>query len=193
MLSDLSLHKSFVRDLQEADEVLFKQYYRKIYIATYAIARNKPIAEDAVQEAFYKALSNLDQLRDKSRFRAWVTRIAINEAKNTLIKQSRHVFCSGVENFLEGTWIWTDRQTDSALNVIEQRDEVKRILSYLKPSDREILVLKYYVDLSIEEIAELLNITSQNVKVRLCRARSSCRNIVHRDSGRQEGTGGGKV
>jgi RNA polymerase sigma-70 factor (ECF subfamily) len=64
----------------EAQERLFKTYTPRLYQTAYAVLRNREDAEDAVQESWYKAFTNLDSFEGRSALSTWLTRIAINSA-----------------------------------------------------------------------------------------------------------------
>ena len=72
-----------------AFEELVRRHDRRVYRVTLAITQNKEDAEDAMQDAFLKALEHLDQFAGNARFSTWLTRIAVNEALQRLRKRGR--------------------------------------------------------------------------------------------------------
>ena len=171
------------RNLYEGLEVLYKEHYARVYRAVFALTRDKQITEDAVQEAFFKALNKLEQLKDKSKFGSWVTRIAVNEAKDILKNRALQRIVPIHDPISLGS-------ADKRISNLEVQDEVDRVLVQLKLSDKEILILKYYCELSIEELAEVLGIYPSTAKVRLHRARLNFKNILKAESVQDAGVGG---
>lgn len=171
------------RNLNEVLEVLYKEHYGRVYRVVFALTRDKQITEDAVQEAFFKAFGKLEQLQDKNKFGPWVTTIAVNQAKDALKNSSRHRVVPLHDQISIGS-------SDDRITSIEVQNEVDRALEKLKDSDREILILKYYCELSTEELAEVLGISPSTAKVRLHRARLNFKNILEAENVQDAGVGG---
>ncbi|EHQ90768.1 RNA polymerase sigma factor [Desulfosporosinus youngiae] len=158
----------------QIDDELYERCYHRVFTAVNLIVRDPELTKDAVQEGFYKAFCNVQQLREKNKFCAWVIRIAINQAKNMLRKNSRQVLTNEVELSRQidtSGYNLPDPVSDSVL----LKNEVTNVLAELNPADREILVLKYLLDYSTEEIAAILETSTQNVNQRLRRAREKYR------------------
>ena len=83
---------------QSALEKLYHQYFNKTYRTAYLVTGDHQMAEDAAQEAFFKAFSNLDALRDLNKFGSWVNVIASNYAIDMLRKKKKMIF---TDNFAE--------------------------------------------------------------------------------------------
>lgn len=160
-------------------EILCKNNYDRVYRAVYLYTKNQQITEDAVQQAFVIAFRKLDQLKDKDKFHSWVITIALNEAKRVLINQSKHKIIPLTE--IEFSLASDDSQ-------FYLKDEVQTSLKQLKTNESEILYLKYYADLSLEQISKFLDISLSNAKVRLHRAKVSFRILLSKDN---EDFGGG--
>ncbi|SHI27033.1 RNA polymerase sigma-70 factor, ECF subfamily [Desulfosporosinus lacus DSM 15449] len=156
------------------DEELYERCYHRVFTAVNLIVRDPDLAKDAVQEGFYKAFCNINQLREQTKFCAWVMSIAINQAKNMLQKNSRQVLTNEMELFSQ---INSSGNTpsDPVSDFVLLKNEVENVLVELNIADREILVLKYFLDYSTEEIAVVLATSTQNVNQRLRRAREKYR------------------
>jgi RNA polymerase sigma-70 factor (ECF subfamily) len=161
----------------ELFEILFRQCYDKLYRVAYSITRDNELSKDAVQQAFLQAYKKLNQLKDKGKFPAWVTAITVNEAKN-LVKTATRFKVIPMTDEIQTTNI------DSFEHDYLIKDQVTRVLNTLSLDDAEILVLRYYSDLTLEEIATILKISLSNVKVRLHRAKTNFKQIItiHDDS-----------
>lgn len=155
-------------------EILVKQNYKKVYQAVFALTKDKYISEDAVQQAFVIAYKKLDQLNSKDKFCSWVISIALNEAKRMLIRKNSDKITSITDYHL--STLSYEESGD-----IELREDINDVLNKLKQKDTEILILKYYADLTLVQISNLLGIKLSNAKVRLHRAKEEFRKLVDSD------------
>lgn len=165
-------------------EQLVRRYDRRIYRVTFAITQNKEDAEDALQDAFMKALEHLEQFAGDARFSTWLTRIAVNEALQRLRKRSRF---ESIEEPVEVGDSLIPQQIEDWRPNPEQvyvREELRALLeksiAALPPIYRTVFVLRDVEHLSNEETAEALNLTVAAVKSRLLRARLMMRERLSR-------------
>jgi RNA polymerase sigma-70 factor (ECF subfamily) len=114
-------------------------------------------AQDAVQEASVRAWRGWPKLRQRDRFRAWFSQILVNVCRTKLRHQARHRALDIDEVDVEGSDPFR-----SAL----ARDAVGRALSCLSPELRMVVILRYWGELSLAEIAERLGIPIGTVKSR---------------------------
>lgn len=154
----------------EIFEILVKQYYDKVYKVVFIYSKDKWISEDAVQQAFVIAYNKLDQLRSKDRFFAWVSVIALNEAKRMLRIKSKEMMTS-IEGYEKMARVSDEID-------IDQKIDIGQTLIKLNQKETEILVLKYYADLTLKQIADLLSINLSNTKVRLHRTKEKFRKLI---------------
>ncbi len=167
-----------------AFEQLVRKYDRRIYRVTFAITQNKEDAEDALQDAFMKALEHLEQFAGDARFSTWLTRIAVNEALQRLRKRNR--FESIEEPVEVGDSLIPQQIEDWRPNPEQQyvREELRELLeksiAALPAIYRTVFVLRDVEHLSNEETAEALNLTVAAVKSRLLRARLMMRERLSR-------------
>lgn len=167
-----------------AFEDLVRRYDRRIYRVTLAITQNKEDAEDAMQDAFLKALEHLGQFAGEARFSTWLTRIAVNEALQRLRK--RHRFESLEEPIEVGDSLIPQQVEDWRPNPEQQyareelRDLLERSIASLPPIYRTVFLLRDVEHLSNEETAETLDLSVAAVKSRLLRARLMMRDRLAR-------------
>ena len=125
-------------------------------------------AEDAVHDAFETAWRKWSSLRDQTRFEAWFGRIVVNTCRDRLRRSAR-----------QRTEELDPRQAGhDPLAEAEVRDELDRALTRLKPDDQVILALRYYRDLTIDDIAELMDVRPGTVMSRIHRARARLRPLL---------------
>jgi RNA polymerase sigma-70 factor (ECF subfamily) len=124
----------------------------------YSAAGDICVAEDAAQETFAIACQNLSKLKNKDKFAAWLAGICRNVAK----QMNR-------QEFHKNTHRLPSLQSPREENIFN--DEVRRIVWQLRHHYREPIVLRYYDNLSYEQIASVLGISVQAVHGRLIRAK----------------------
>ena len=169
-LSDGTLVELVLGGKQDAFAVLVERYKDAVQNLAYRMLSNTTEAEDVTQEVFVRAYTQLATYKPAHKFSTWLLSIASHLAIDQL--RRRRFLALPLEDvpFLE--WI-TDLGAgpeQSAL-VGEQQDEIQAYLGRLHSKYRAVIVLRYWYDLSYEEIATALNLTPALVKARLHRAR----------------------
>jgi len=148
--------------------LLFEAYYKKTYAVAYNILRSRENAEDIAQDAFIKAFQNIGQLQDGAKFGAWLAVIASNLARNYL-KREKRIYYTDQEVVMEqGSEV--NYTEESALRGLEV-EQVRKAIRALPPEHYQVVVLQYYYELKVEEIADMLKLRTGTVKSRLSRAR----------------------
>jgi RNA polymerase sigma-70 factor (ECF subfamily) len=169
-LSDVALVELTLEGKQEAFAVLVERYKDAVQNLAYRMLSNVTEAEDVTQEVFVRAYTQLATYKPAHKFSTWLLSIASHLAIDQL--RRRRFLALPLEDvpFLE--WI-TDLGAgpeQAALNG-EQQDEIQAYLQRLHSKYRAVIVLRYWYDLSYEEIATMLKLTPALVKARLHRAR----------------------
>jgi len=161
----------------EAFGPLVDNYQQRVFSIVFHVVRRRDEVEDLAQEIFFKAFRAIRSYNFQSSFATWLSRIAVNHCYDYLrkVRASRLTYYS---EMTEESARDLERKAESpqpqGLNHGEKatlRDFVGKLLARAPADDRLILTLKELEDYSVEEIAELLNLKSSTVKVRLHRAR----------------------
>ena len=163
---------------------LIRPYERRVYSAAFAILRNEADAEDVAQEAVLKAFKHLRQFRAEARFGTWLTQITINQAR--MWRRKEHA--DRMEPIVdrqdeEGNYTprdfadWREVPLET-LERKEVRQKLAEALASLGEKYRETFVLRDMQQLSIEETAKALGISTASVKTRLLRARLMLRDLL---------------
>lgn len=155
---------------------LVNSYSERIYNLALRILRNKEDAEDVLQETFLNAIENLSTFNERSSFFTWIYRIATN-ASLMKLRRKKVVYTEYLDHpDFEGNRnekYLADWSQDPAVHIDEK--EVKRILDQaindLSEIYRAVFILRDVEDLSIKETGKILDISEENVKIRLRRAR----------------------
>jgi len=132
-----------------------------LYGAAGLILRNHAQAEDAVQDCLLRAWRDLPRLRNADRFDPWLRRLLVNACNDELRRSRKH---RSVIDFESGRG-----QPDGA-STLANRDEVERGFARLTDADRTVIALRFYLDLSIPDMARALNVPVGTAKARLSRA-----------------------
>lgn len=162
---------------RQAFSRLVEAYSRPVYNLTYRMLGNTQEAEDAAQETFLRAYSRLEQYDAAHKFSTWVFSIANHYCIDRLRKRRKvqvSIDDNPVLQNLEGD---EPAPEESALRS-EHMNEVQALLGLLDPDYRTPLVLRYWEDLSYEEIAATLEISIPAVKSRLFRARQRMADLL---------------
>ncbi len=152
----------------EAYRILVERYRRAYGRYAVALLRDPDAAADAVQEAFIRAYEGLASCREPDRFGAWFFRILQNQCRNALARRKETVDVAGVE--LPGR----DR-TDGGAERTELAEALEVALAALTPEQREAFVLKHVEGRSYEEMAGMLGVGVDALKMRVHRARDALR------------------
>ena len=167
-------------------EIVMRRHNQRIYRVARAILRNDGEAEDVMQDAYVRAYEHLDQFAGRAKFSTWLTRIAVHEA---LARQHRGNRYQELEPISEREGDPMDRFASLAPDPEQQasNSEIRTLLEEavekLPDAYRTIFILRDVEDMSTTDTAEVLEITEDNVKVRLHRARALLRKSLYARAG----------
>ncbi|MEH7385268.1 sigma-70 family RNA polymerase sigma factor [Bacillus sp. JJ1521] len=154
-----------------AFQVLIDTEKTKLYKMAFLYMKNEDDALEVFQETVYKALASLKDLKNDTYFSTWITRILINTAIDQLRRKKRVIPME--RDFLESkTPSYTDKQTDSDL-----MDAIKR----LDEKYKTVLVLRFYRDFTVKQIAEFLDCPEGTVKTNIHRGIALLRDQLKED------------
>lgn len=177
-LTDEKLVHCYSDGNNQAFDILLERHKQSVYNYIYFIVRSRELANDIFQETFIKAIVNIRQGRytENGKFRAWISRIA----HNLIIDHFRQV---KNENNISNDDAPVDLLNNSTLceNTIEDRiiktqitADIRKLISFLPATQREVLEMRYYKDLSFKEISDL---TGVSINTALGRMRYAILNI----------------
>jgi RNA polymerase sigma-70 factor, ECF subfamily len=185
--AEQSSEEMLIRRVRDGERDLFydliRPYERRVYAAAFAILRNEADAEDAAQEAVLKAFKNIGQFRAEARFSTWLIQIAVNEARMRRRKDHAHLMEPIVNEDEDGNYTprdfadWREVPLET-LERKEVRQKLSEALASLGQKYREVFVLRDVQNMSIEETAKMLGISTPSVKTRLLRARLMLRDLL---------------
>lgn len=164
-----------------AARVVTTRNNQRLYRAAFSILKDRPEAEEAVQEAYLKAFAAFDSFNGQSTFSTWLTRITVNEALGRRRSRERHRRrledrgVSLIEDYREALMPDAREDADEALMRRQVAGLLEGAIARLPEPFRTVFVLREVNELSAEETAEALGIGVPTVKTRLFRARRRLR------------------
>lgn len=185
-LSDEELVERVLAGEKMFFETLMRRYNQRLYRVCRAILRNDTEAEDVTQDAYVRAYQHLDQFEGRAKFSTWLTRIAVNEALARVRRQRRN---EEIDAMSESSRDLVE-QLSSTQNTPEQRTSAAEARTFLEnsidslpPCYREVFMLRDVEEMSTADTAMVLDLTEENVKTRLHRARALLRKELYARAG----------
>jgi RNA polymerase sigma-70 factor (ECF subfamily) len=158
-------------------EILMRRYNQRLYRVARAILRNDAEAEDVMQDAYVRAYEHLDQFEGRAPFAAWLTRIAVHEALGRL--RARQHDQPLPDNEFDGEFpmrmIEPSPDPEQNASHAEMGKLLEEAVLGLPQPYRTVVMMRDIEELSTTETAAALELTEDNVKVRLHRGRSMMR------------------
>lgn len=182
-----------VRRAQDRDEAALREIMqannRRLYRLARGILRSDSEAEDAVQETYVRAFTQLDAFRGESALSTWLSRIVINEALGRVRSRKPHVELGSMpEAALDAQIIqfpFSSAASDPEKSMAQR--EIQRVVEHaideLPDVFRMVFVARVMEGMSMEETADLLGVKPETVKTRLHRARTMLRENVEKKIG----------
>ncbi|MFI5072741.1 MAG: RNA polymerase sigma factor [Terriglobales bacterium] len=167
-------------------EIIMRRHNQLLYRVARAILRNDGEAEDVMQDAYVRAYEHLDQFAGKAKFSTWLTRIAVHEA---LARQRRGTRYQELEPMSESQADPMEKFASPAADPEQQasNSEIRGLLEEaveaLPEVYRTIFMLRDVEEMSTSDAAYALEISEENVKVRLHRARALLRKSLYARAG----------
>jgi len=174
------IDRELVRRAQQGDaeafEALVKKHQGRVFAVAGGILRNREDVEDIAQQVFVKAYFSLKKFDQRAAFSTWLYKITVNECWDLLRKKKVRplVYESELSEEQATTYLATEQKGQPGPTVTEQlevRQQLEQWLECLEDRDRAMLTLKEIQGFTVEEIAEIVGINGNTVKVRLFRAR----------------------
>jgi RNA polymerase sigma-70 factor (ECF subfamily) len=167
-------------------EIIMRRHNQLLYRVARAILRNDGEAEDVMQDAYVRAYEHLDQFAGRAKFSTWLTRIAVHEALARMRRANRYQESEPMSERNEES---LDRMASLEPNPeqLASNSEIRRLLEEavekLPDAYRTIFMLRDVEEMSTTDTANILEITEENVKVRLHRARALLREGLYTRAG----------
>ena len=158
-------------------EIIMRRYNQRLYRVARAILRDDGEAEDVMQDAYVRAYEHLDQFARRAPFSTWLTRIAVHEALARVRQRNRIQQINDGE--FEGAFVMNlaepSQDPEQTASTAELGHLLEEALLALPDQFRAVVMLRDVEELTTEETAEALEISEDNVKIRLHRGRAMVR------------------
>lgn len=167
MLKELKVKRAIKGDEKAFIEII-DDIKDKLYTIAYSYVKNEQDALDIVQETVYKAYISIDTLKKAKYFNTWITRILINISINTINRNKKITYLEQ-DDYIE--------EIEKIID-IEQKLYITNILNELDEKHKNVIELKYFDDLTLNEISNKLDIPIGTAKTYLNRGLKRLRAIV---------------
>lgn len=149
--------------MQDVKEILIdyvKKNQEKLYRIAFSYSKNEETALDIVQEAITRALKNINKLKNQEYVKTWFYRILVNECLQYTKKNKRIITCELQE--IENKIVWND-------NISIDGIDVYKYVQTLNEKLKTVIILRFFEDMKIDEIAQITKTNVNTVKSRLYR------------------------
>lgn len=160
-----------------AFSVLVDRYKDLVFSLALKMVKNREEAEEVAQDTFIKVFKSLSQFKGDSKFSTWIYKVAYNTCLDRLKKHKRERSVISIDEFNSNQI----KSLDNALDAMEDDERAQAIQDCIKllPSDDGfLLTLFYFEEQSLDEIAKIMGLTPNNVKVKLFRSRKKLTTIL---------------
>lgn len=171
---DVALIQRILTGDETAFESLIRKYQKQVHALAFRKTRNFQTAEDITQETFLRVHQKLATLNDPTKFSGWLYAIvdhlciAWYRGNRLQTESLQKIYISEIETDVYSRYIAMEH---AKTTTAAQQDLVKRLLTKLKESDREVITLHYFEEMTSSEIGEFLGVSENTIKSRLYRAR----------------------
>lgn len=182
MLTDELLAGQTLRGDTLAFEELINRYKKSVFAIVYRMTNQYQEAEDIAQEVFLTVYQKLYQYDQSKSFGPWIHRIAINHCISSLRKKNKIISLNFDETFKQYEINASYQYEDPEL-AFERKEltlQIQQAINELPDTYRIVIILRFQMDYSNQEIADILGISKENVEVKVHRARKALRKIILR-------------
>lgn len=168
--SDKELIEAILNGETQSFEILVKRYQSYVFTLVLRFTKSREEAEEIAQDVFIKAYKYLNSYKQEGKFTTWLYKIAYHTAMTHLRKKRLNT--SSVDD--ENVFIQLESENAYHDNYAEQKSKlyyVNEAIKLLSPDDATIITLFYKGEQSLEEISQIMELETNNIKVKLHRAR----------------------
>lgn len=163
LMTDEDLVVSYAEGNNSAFDVLLNRYKGSVHSYIYFIVCNKELTEDLFQETFVKVITTIKQGRytDNGKFKAWIMRIAHNLIIDNFRQERNENLISNdeVEVDLFNNMKLCDHTIEEKLVKQQVLEDVRRLVGFLPETQRKVLEMRFYQDMSFKEIADTTGVS----------------------------------
>ena len=161
----------YVRRAQKGDSDAFAELYRMTFSKVYNYARHylrdEYLAQDAVQDVYISALKNINKLNDPTLFVAWINQIAFHVCFDMAKSKMTNYSEVDSEMLEEVCDLKEDANPEASAFRKEESERLKKAIDRLSPSEQELVTLRYFNSMKIDDIVNATGISKSTVKRQL--------------------------
>lgn len=158
---DAELVQAAVNGDPDSFTKLCQRYYAAMVAIAHSIIGDSHLAEDATQQSFVKAVHKLNQLKNKDKFAAWLAAICRSTAKDMARSTVKLNSCDDFS------------QIEAKSQPDQHTEIVKLAIDRLSPKNRELIYMRFYNQMTYEQISKVLRISEQAINGRLRRSKKT--------------------
>ncbi len=168
--------KHIIKKIKRGDigaySFLIDKYRHMVYTLALQMLKNEADAEEVAQDAFFKGYQGLNSFEGRSSFSTWIYRITYHQAISKLRKNRKKEIsfdfdAPGANQYPE------NESLSGLLEARDRRKYLKEALGRIKEDEANILILFYYEEKKVDEIAKITGLTPANIKIKLFRGRQN--------------------
>jgi RNA polymerase sigma-70 factor (ECF subfamily) len=156
---------------------LVEKYKTMVYSLALRLVKDREEAEEISQDAFIKAYQSLASFQGKAKFSSWLYRIVYNTAISKLRQQPAGKVSLDESNISDSLYI-ESKESYNTLSAGERKKYLEKALDSLEADEKMLVILYYYEERELDEIAEITQLTKTNTKVKLFRARKKMLTVL---------------
>ena len=158
-----------MQDIKEKLIDFVKNNQEKLYRVAFSYSKNEEAALDIVQEAITKALKNINKLKEEKYLKTWFYRILINESLQ-YIKKNKRIITYELQE-IEDKIEWND-------NIISDGIDVYKYVQSLNEKLKTVIILRFFEDMKIDEIAKITKTNENTIKSRLYKGLKELKKLI---------------
>ena len=157
--------------------LLVDRYKDLVFTLALRMLKNREEAEEVSQDTFIKTYRSLHKFKGDSKFSTWIYKVAYNSCLDQIKKNKKHLNNVEINEFTEHQVKTMDNAFDALVE--EERNQLIQDCLHVLPSDDSfLLTLYYFEEQSLDEIANIVGLTANNVKVKIFRSRKKLAHIL---------------
>jgi RNA polymerase sigma factor (sigma-70 family) len=183
-ISDQELINEYLSGKQSSLEKLIQRHQNRIFAYILMVVKDKSLADDIFQDTFIKVINTLrtGAYKEEGKFIQWVMRIAHNLIIDHFRKAKRLPIVDVKDNDFDifDTIKYTDDSVETRMIVEQIHEDVRKLIEYLPPEQKEVLLMRHYADMSFKDIAEQTEVSINTALGRMRYALINLRKLVEK-------------
>jgi RNA polymerase sigma-70 factor (ECF subfamily) len=181
VLQDTELVNLYIQGNEQAFEMLLQRHKRKVWSHIYLMVRDREVTEDLFQEVFIKVVHTLKggKYNEEGKFLPWVMRIAHNLVIDHFRRAKKMPMVRGNDDHdVFATVAQPGKNVEQRMVNVQIDDDVRKLIDHLPEEQREVVIMRTYLNMSFKEIAEHTNVSINTALGRMRYALINMRKLI---------------